>query len=78
MTFSIDFNDEPRQGAVEDGEVWAYGQLAAEFVAADLSTAEPRPHKPFDLGHVVSQFSATLGLRRVHKRRIGRRLAIEN
>jgi hypothetical protein len=39
MTFSIDFNDEARQRTEEVGDVWAYGHLAPELVAANLSTA---------------------------------------
>jgi hypothetical protein len=78
MTFSIDLNDEPSQWAQEVSEVGTYGHLAAKLVASNLSTAEARPYKPFDLGHVVSQFSSTLGLRRIHQRRIGLRPAIEN
>jgi hypothetical protein len=78
MTFSIDLNNEARQRTEEVGEVRAYWHLAAELVAANLATAEARPYKPFDLGHVVSQFSRTLGLRRVHNRRIGPRPAIDN
>jgi hypothetical protein len=78
MTFSIDFNDKARQRTKEVGEVRAYGHLAPELVAPNLSTAEARPYKPFDLGHVASQFSSALGLGRMHQRRIGLRPAIEN
>jgi hypothetical protein len=78
MTCSIDFNYEARQRTEEVGEVRAYWHLAPELVAANLSTSQARPYKPFDLGHVVSEISSTLGLRRMHNRRIGPQPANEN
>jgi hypothetical protein len=78
LALSIDLNNEARNRTEEVGEVRAYWHLAPELVAANLATAEARPHKPLDLRHIVPQFSGTLCLRRMHQRRIGLRLTVEN
>jgi hypothetical protein len=54
----------------EINEVGSDWDLPAKLIAAQLSTAKPRPHSPLSLGHVVAEISGLVGLGRAHGGRI--------
>jgi len=66
VTFAVDLDDEPRCMAQKIDGVRPDRHLAPKFVTSHLTTAEPRPHEPFRLGHVVAQVSRVIGLGRWH------------
>jgi hypothetical protein len=63
---TVDLDRQAIRYAHEIDDVRSDWDLAPKLVASNLPAAQPRPHAPFGLGHVVAQPACVADLGRVH------------